>query len=572
MKTRFSHLIEELRNRSVFRATVVYCVIAWLALQVADVTFDQLPIPDGAMTGMIVLAILGLPVTIVVAWAYEITLRGIVRHEETGGGAPKLAFLPFTLLVVTLSAGLAYALYYLSSDVQEPQPPAVAVLPFENMSVEEDAYFSDGLTEEIRSLMVRLNQFRVVALSSIYDLRDKTIDVPTIARRLDVEYLIQGSVRRAADQVRITIRLIDGENGAEMWSDSYDRNLSDIFVIQEDIARRVASALQIVLPVSIERTLATRGTVNIEAYDLYLRATDYLRQPADPVTLDRTEEYIQRSINVDPNFARPYAALCEVNLTRYERFRATSYFEDAERACHRALTRDANATDVHLALGNLYTYSGQYTEAINRFEAALETNEYLPDAHIGIAEVYQQLNQPVEAEANLRRAINLDASYWASFNELGALLFTEGRYYEAADFFLEYARRAEDNATAYNNLGAAFYLAGDFARAAEAWDRSLDIKPTSGAYANTGSMYFYLGEFETAADRYALGVGLAPLDYRLWGALGDAYFLFRQPELRGGNGLSQSDPVCGRKADRQCSRCGRDLRCRLLLRESRAGR
>jgi TolB-like protein/Tfp pilus assembly protein PilF len=393
------------------------------------------------------------------------------------------------------------------------------------MSGAEDGdYFSDGLTEEIQNLMVRMNEFRVVALSSTYELKDKSIDIPTIAKRLDVGLLLQGSVRRSEDQVRITAKLIDGEDGTEIWSDNYDRKLSNIFEIQESIAREVAAALQIVLPVSLERRLVNLGTVNVEAYDLYLRATDFLRQPTDEATLARTESYIRQAIAIDPNFARPYAARCEAHLIRYERSRATTYFEDAERACHRALTRDTADVDVHLALGRLYVYSGQYNQSITEFEAALKTNANLADAHIGLADAYAALNRPADAEANLRRAIALDASYWASFNKLGTFLFAAGRYLEAAEFFQEYARRTEDNATAYNNLGAAYFLAGDFARAAEAWDNSLAIKPTSGAYANTGSMYFYLGRFETALERYAKAVELAPMDYRLWGNLGDAYY------------------------------------------------
>jgi TolB-like protein/Tfp pilus assembly protein PilF len=525
VNSRIGNLIQELRNRSVFRAAVVYCVVCWLLLQVADVTFDRLPIPDGAMTVLIVLVIIGLPVTVVLAWAYEITLRGIVRHEETRGGAPRLAFLPFILLVITVSSGLAYGLYYLSLDYGETEPPSLAVLPFVNMSAAEDGdYFSDGLTEEIQSLMVRLNEFRVVALSSTYELKDKSIDIPTIARRLDVGLLLGGSVRRSGDQVRITARLIDGEDGSEIWSDKYDRKLSDIFAIQEDIAREVAAALQIILPVSLERRLANLGTVNVEAYDLYLRATDFLRQPTDEATLAKTEDYIRQAIAIDPNFARPYAAWCEVYLTRYERTRATKNFEDAERTCHRALTRDTASVDVHLALGRLYHYSGQYNQSITEFEAALAINANLPDAHLGTAKVYTDLNQPVEAEANFRRAIELDASYWASFNIFGNYLYAAGRYLEAAEFFNEYARRAEDNATAYNNLGAAYFLAGEFPRAAEAWDNSLSIKPTSGAYTNTGSMYFYLGQYDTALERYAKAVELAPMDFRLWGNLGDAYY------------------------------------------------
>jgi tetratricopeptide (TPR) repeat protein len=133
------------------------------------------------------------------------------------------------------------------------------------------------------------------------------------------------------------------------------------------------------------------------------------------------------------------------------------------------------------------------------------------------------LQRHEEAEANFRLAIDTDISYWASFNAMGNFLFSQGRFLEAAEFYQMFINRADDDATALNNLGAAYYLAGDFRGAAEAWDRSLEIKPTRGAYSNTGSMYFYLGEFDKAADRYAVAANLAPNDYRMWGNLADAY-------------------------------------------------
>ena len=128
------------------------------------------------------------------------------------------------------------------------------------------------------------------------------------------------------------------------------------------------------------------------------------------------------------------------------------------------------------------------------------------------------------AEASLRRAIELDVSYWASFNAMGNFLYGEGRYEDAAEFYEMFVNRSDEDALAINNLGAAYYLAGDFRRAAEAWDRSLAIRPTLEAYSNTGSMYFYIGEYEKAIDRYTLAVNLAPMDYRLWGNLADAYY------------------------------------------------
>ena len=525
MKNRIGNLIRELRKRSVIRAAVAYSVVAWMLLQVADITFGRLPIPESSMTVLIVLLIVGFPVTVVLAWAYEITLRGVVRHEEIDGNAQRIAFLPFILLVGVVTVGTGYGLYNLSLRYREPEPQSIAVLPFTNMSTAEDSeYFSDGLTEEIQSLLVGLNEFRVVALSSTYPLKDTTLDIPTVARRLDVDVILQGSVRRSSDQVRITARLIGGDDGSEIWSDTYDRRLADVFAIQESIARKVAGALHVVLSVSVERMLANLGTQSVEAYDLYLRAIDYLRQPKDDATLSQSESYVQQAIAIDPNFAKAHAAMCETDLARYELSHDTGHFEGAERACHRALTRDTKAVDVHLALGRLYYSSGQYDESIQEFEQALVVNSNSADAYIGLGKTLIKQNRPTEAEANLRRAIEADASYWASFNEMGNFLFAEGRFAEAAAFYRDFARRSEDDATAYNNLGAANYFAGDFSAAAEAWERSLAIKPTRSAYSNTGTMYFYLGQFDKAAERFARAVELAPMDHRWWGHLADAYY------------------------------------------------
>ena len=525
MNNRIGNLMRELRKRSVIRAAVAYSVVAWMLLQVADITFGRLPIPESSMTVLIVLVIVGFPVTVVLAWAYEITLRGVVRHEEIDGNAQRIAFLPFILLVGVVTVGTGYGLYYLSLSYREPEPQSIAVLPFTNMSTAEGSeYFSNGLTEEIQSLLVRLNEFRVVALSSTFQLKDTALDIPTVARRLDVDVILQGSVRRSSDQVRITARLIDGDDGSEIWSDTYDRRLADVFAIQESIARKVAGALHVVLPVSVERRLANLGTRNVEAYDLYLRAIDFLRQPKDEATLSQSESYVQQAIAIDPNFAKAHAAMCETDLARYELSRDTEHFEGAERACHRALTRDTKAVDVHLALGRLYYSSGQYDESIQEFEQALVVNSNSADAYIGLGKTLIKQNRPAKAEANLRRAIEADASYWASFNEMGNFLYAGGRFTEAAAFYRDFARRSEDNATAYNNLGAANYLAGNFSAAAEAYQRSLTIKPSRSAYANTGTMYFYLGQFEMAAERFATAVELAPMDHRQWGNLADAYY------------------------------------------------
>ncbi len=524
MRHRFYKLMRELRSRSVFRTMVAYSVAAWMLLQVADVTFDRLPIPDSAMTILIVLVIIGFPVAFVLAWAYEITINGLVRHEETAGGAPRLAILPYLTIVVVVGVGSGSLLYYLSQNYWEPSRRSIAVLPFTNGSNEEDTdYISDGLTEEIQSLIVRLGEFRVVALSTSRQLKDTVINVASVANRLGAEVVLTGSVRRYHNQISVTARLIDGEDGSELWSEKYDRQLSDIYAIQEDIARRVARALHVVLPVSAERRLKNLGTRNIDAYDAYLRGLDHLRMPPDQTSLLLAETLLSEALAIDPKFANAYAALCEKHLAGYKLSRDPNRFPSAEQACRRALELDKDSARVHLALGGLYNVSGEYENAQHEFKEAIDDNANIADAYIGLADTFVALDRNEDAERNLRLAIDADVSYWASFNAMGNFLFKQGRYIEAAQFYLMFVSRADDNAQALNNLGAAYYLAGDFRKAATAWDDSLKVRPTGSAYSNTGSMYYYLGEFDRAADRYAMAANLTPNDYLLWGNLADAY-------------------------------------------------
>jgi TolB-like protein/tetratricopeptide (TPR) repeat protein len=525
MQDRIRNLVQELRNRSVFRALVAYGVVAWMLLQVADVTFDRLPIPANSMTVLIVLVVIGFPIVAILAWAYELTARGIVRHAETGTRAPRLAFLPFVAVVGVVAVGSGLLLYYLSPNFWESPRRSIAVLPFANTSGEaETEYFSEGLTEEIQSLIIRLNEFRVVAMSTSRQFKDSVMDVVSIADQLGAEAVLLGSVRRYQNKVSVTARLIDGNDGQELWSDNYDRELSDIYAIQEDIARHVARSLHVVLPVAAERRLKNLGTSNVEAYDAYLRGIDFLRKPPDETSLLMAEGLLREALAIDPDYANAHAAMCRKHLASYRLSADASRFGDAEQACQRALDHGEGSVDVRLVLGWLYLASGSGAEALREFEAARDANASLAEAYVGIALAQQALDRIEEAEASLRQAIASDASYWQSFNEMGNFLYGLGRFDEAAEFYQMFVDRVDDDAQALNNLGAAYYLSGDFKKAAEALDESIAIKPTRSAYSNTGTMYFYLGDFDQAIERYVNAANLAPNDYRMWGNLGDAYY------------------------------------------------
>ena len=524
MQNRIGNLVQELRNRSVFRALVAYGVVAWMLLQVADVTFDRLPIPENSMTVLIALVVIGFPITAFLAWAYELTARGIVRHEETGTRAPRLAFLPFVAVVGVVAVASGSLLYYLSQNFWESPRRSIAVLPFTNSGGEaETEYFSDGLTEEIQSLIVRLNEFRVVALSTTQQFKDNVTDVVSIASRLDAEAVLLGSVRRYQNKVSVTARLIDGNDGQELWSEKFDRELSDIYAIQEDIARHVARSLHVVLPVAADRRLKKLGTSNVDAYDAYLRGIDYLRRPPDETSLLFAEGLLKEALAVDPDFAQAHAAMCRKQLEGYKLSADAARFGAAEAACQQALESDEDSVEVRVVLGQLYYESGKYENALHEFEKALGDNDRLADIFIGLGMTHAALGDNDAAEENLRRAIQTDISYWQSYNAMGNFLFDLSRFDEAAEFYQMFVNRVDDDAVALNNLGAAYYLAGDFKGAAESFDRSLAIKPSRNAYSNTGTMYFYLGDFERAVERYVNAANLAPNDYRMWGNLGDAY-------------------------------------------------
>jgi len=521
---RFS-LFSELRRRKVFRTTAAYAVAAWLILQVGDVVLDRLPVPENTMTVLIALAALGFPITIVLAWRFEFTPDGIFRHGQIGTPVPMTSFLPYALVAAVAFGVATVALWQAGIPRPDNGAPAIAVLPFANLSsIPDSDYFADGLTEEVQSVLVQLNSFRVTATSSTERYRGAELEPQQIARRLGADMLVRGSVRRDQERVRVTATLIEGDTGFQRWSQSYDRELADVFAIQVDIARNVARALSIMVPAAEAGTLDAWGTSDMQAYDIYLRGLDFLRRPASNETLEEARRLLTEAIGMDPEFGRGYAALCEAHLAGYEYLGGTRSFEEAERACHRALTRDPDSAEVRLALGRLYLNSGQYAEAITEFDTAIALRPNATHGYVARGQALALSGRDPEAEASFRKAIQVDPSYWAGFTALGNFLFGQGRFSEAATYYRDYADRVVDSPRAWNNLGGAYYMTSDFDQAAAAWERSLELQPNRSAYLNTGTMYYYLGKMDLAAERYTEALILAPEDYRTWSALGDAYF------------------------------------------------
>ncbi|HET7826589.1 MAG TPA: protein kinase, partial [Anaeromyxobacter sp.] len=386
-----------------------------------------------------------------------------LRAPQEPSGAPRSPRIRRTRRVRALAvagaalAAVAAAVAFWIWRPRTPAPPrarAIVVLPFANVSDSpENEYFSDGLTEEILHVLTRLRELRVAARTSSFYFKNKNVEISEVAQRLGVDVVLEGSVRRDRDRVRISAELVDARSGFRIWGQTYDRQLADVLSIQEDIARQVVGGLELVLSRASQGELNKPRAVSVAAYDLYLRGRAQLRLPVSTDSLDRADALLEQAIATDPAMAQAYAALCESWLARYELAHSAESYEQAETACSRALSRDPEAGEVYLALGNLHLASGGYAKAEQEFERAAGLADGSVDAVLGLARTYEAERRMDEAERTFDRAVQLDRGYWRVHQLRGNFLFHVARYQEAARSYAEVVQRTPDNATARANLG-----------------------------------------------------------------------------------------------------------------------
>ena len=321
----------ELKRRNVVKVGASYAIVSWIALQVADTVFPALNVPPWVLSLLAVLLLIGLPVALLLAWAFELTPDGLKPTAEVGVDA---SIRPQTgqRLNYLIIGGLAVllALVVLDAYVVDDTPPttataaetttteaalapapekSIAVLPFVNLSSDpEQEYFSDGLAEEILNQLAQIGELRVTARTSSFSFKGKNEDLRVIARALNVRHVLEGSVRTAGNQLRITAQLIDAADGSHVWSRSFDRERNDVFAIQEEIAMAVSEALSVSLDVGA-MARARGGTTNLQAYDMYLRARALDRQRGAGDDMVRAAQFYRDAIKLDPAFVRAWSDL-----------------------------------------------------------------------------------------------------------------------------------------------------------------------------------------------------------------------------------------------------------------------
>ena len=517
-RSQFRNLMSRLMARRLPHVTGAYLAASWAIIEVMEWLADQ-----GVFGREWVYAVVAGLVTLLPS-ILLITYTHGAHGQESVTRAEKIG-VPVNLLLVALLVTYVQR----NANVEDTFAPisksSVAVLPFINLSDDASAeYFGRGVSEELINALVRIPGVYVASRTSsfIFDSHDQ--DPREIARKLRVASILEGSVRRQGNSVRVSAQLIDGRNNYHLWTETYNHEFKDIFQIQEDIARSVASELTGVLRPDVIYAISETRAATIDAYDLYLRGLNYLRQPPTSTSLIRARELFLQALDDDPAYAQAHAALCETALAQYLLDRAPSLIERARSDCQQALQLDDESPDVLFALGELHRYTGRYDESARIFRGLLERQ---PTARVWVALGQTSVEQGKfdEAEELFQNAITSEPGNWHNRMALAEFLYWQGRFEESLEVLQEVVELSPDNARAYLLMGASYDYLGDANASLQVTLKSIELSPTRGAYRDLGLAYYRLGAYKQAAEAFERSVELGPDDYASWGDLAQTYLL-----------------------------------------------
>lgn len=374
----FERFWSELRRRRVIRVAVVYVVVGWIIIEVASTVLPPMNLPDWSVKLVIILIALGFPIAVIMGWMIDIGPHGLERTVALpqaampAGSAPAEATVAVAPPAVTIRPPAA----------TDGDRRTIAVLPFVNMSgAPDNEYFSDGISEEILNLLSKLPQLKVASRTSSFAFKGKEASIPAVANELNVGTILEGSVRRAGDRVRITAQLIDAQSDSHLWSETYDREMKDVFAIQDDIAHSIVKAMQVTLTPRERRAIQYVATSEPEAYDYYLRGRSYMYSMARR-DYEHAINMYEQAIAVDSKYALAYAGMADAYsmLYRYAEASAENAAR-ANRASEQALALDSDSAEAHAARGLAFFISENYTEAQREFDAAIALNPNLFEAY-----------------------------------------------------------------------------------------------------------------------------------------------------------------------------------------------
>ena len=439
--------LAELKRRHVYRVAIAYGVVAWLLIQVATQVFPFFEIPNWVVRLVVLVSVLGFPISLIIAWAFEMTPQGMKRAEEIAPNEyiPHWSTRKFAALIVTI-AMLATGVLVFQLVRSKPTSPAqitaaampsqksIAVLPLLNESGDPgDEYFSDGLSEELIAALAQVRGLKVIGRSSSFRFKDKKEESKAIGEKLGVSTLLEGTVRKQGDQVRIVAELINAADGSELWSRTFDRELKDIFAVQSEIAMAVATSLELTVLGANEKSAQNAATKSVEAHNAYLQGHFYFER-RNLEDYRKSVGFFDQAIHLDPGYALAYAERSEAwawigDLSSEKQKEAwAAAGTDAEKA----VAMDPHLAEAHAALGWVrFFIEWKFAEGLAELGRAQELSPWNPTANDLMARVVVYLGQFQEAEKLARQAIELDPLGYQARTSLARVLSAEGKLDEA---------------------------------------------------------------------------------------------------------------------------------------------
>ncbi len=515
----------ELKRRNVYKVAVAYAIVSWLLIQAASILFPTFDAPPWVMKVFVAVIVLGFPAALILSWAFEITPEGIRLESEVPANQSVTRktgrkIVALTTVLAVIAAGLfvfqilrarstsssretAGAMPVRLGPRTEPATvsnKSIAVLPFDNLSRDPDnAYFVEGIQDEILTRLAKIADLKVIARSSTQRFQNKG-DLPQIAQQLGVAHLLEGSVQKVNDQVRVNVQLIKAANEAHLWAEVYDRKLTDIFAVESEIAKTIADTLQARLTGSEEHVIAARPTENTEAHQVYLKGRFFWnkRTGAD---LKTAVDYFQQAVAADPGYASAYAGLAQtyVLLPVFGAGTPRDFFPKATAAARRAIELDESSAEGHAALGMLLLFDAKFSPSELEFRRAIDLNPNYATAHHWFGNSFLvTLGRFDEAIKEGQRAVELDPLSLIINSDLGSTFMIARRYDEAIAQLRRTLLLDGNFAYAHWNLGEALYLKGDVKAAIAEYEKAAALDDDPQIQALLGRAYAETGKTEQA--------------------------------------------------------------------------
>jgi len=408
-----------------------------------------------------------------------------------------------------------------------PKQQVLAILPFDELGADAEARaLGNGITETLTAKLAELSNNDALQLVSAREMRAQQVTTADQARReFGVDLVLEGSMQKAGDQVRINCSLVDPKTRRQVRGGSVTADASDIFGLEDKVVNQVLEILQIGVPEGQKKALTAHSGANPAAYEYYLRGRGYLEEYQKPENIDSAIAEFDHAIAIDGNYGPAYAGLGEAYWRGFDEFnRGDDWVQKATDSCQKALAESSGLAEAHACLGYVYNSTGQYSKAVDEFQYALALDRYSADSLKGLATSYEQQGNLSGAETAYREAIALRPNYWGGYSGLGVFFFNQSRYNDAVPQFQKSIQLAPENVRGYSNLGATYVALGQYSDAIEVLKRSIAIRPTMEAYSDLGTAYFQLHRFADAADTYEKGVALDKQDWLIWGNLADALY------------------------------------------------